>query len=40
MGGLIPALAAETKSNHPRISPLFQALMCTDSKMCRHPRLI
>src|SRR4051795_13088356 len=27
VGGLVPAMAAETRSNHPRISPPFQALV-------------
>jgi hypothetical protein len=27
VGGLVSALKPETKWNHPRISPLFQALM-------------
>jgi hypothetical protein len=27
MGGLVSALEPETKWNHPRISPIFQALM-------------
>jgi len=27
MGGLVLAQIAETRSNHPRISPLFQALI-------------
>ena len=27
VGGLVPAVAAETRSNHPRISPPFQALV-------------
>jgi hypothetical protein len=27
VGGLVPALTAETRSNHPRISPPFQALV-------------
>ena len=27
VGGLVPAQVAEFKWNHPRISPLFQALM-------------
>ena len=27
VGGLVPALAADTRSNHPRISPPFQALV-------------
>jgi len=27
VGGLVSALAAETRSNHPRISPPFQALL-------------
>jgi hypothetical protein len=27
VGGLVPARVAETKWNHPRISPLFQALL-------------
>ena len=27
VGGLVPAQVAETKWNHPHVSPLFQALM-------------
>jgi hypothetical protein len=32
VGGLGSAQVAETRSNHPRISPLFQALMRTSAR--------
>jgi hypothetical protein len=34
VGELVPALAAETRSNHPRISPPFQALVPEMEGMC------
>jgi hypothetical protein len=35
VGGLVPTLPAETKSNHPCISPPFQALLVPEMPWMR-----